>query len=118
MGVACPRAPNSIECDRVLFGVWLRRPAVAVDATIDGRYFKLDDPEWRRLQPNLQGKVFVGALRPAGLIHGPLKVHPDRGRYYWTGSHPVSARVRVIVHYAHGATAAAAFDLQLRPGWG
>jgi len=45
MGVACG-IPNSIVCDRVGLTVWLRRPAVAVSATIAGQPLKLNDPQW------------------------------------------------------------------------
>ena len=36
MGVAC-HVPNWIGCDRVGLAVWLRRPAIAVSATIPAR---------------------------------------------------------------------------------
>src|SRR5438270_737090 len=45
MGVACHVA-NSIACDRVGLAVWLRRPAIAVSASIAGAILKLDDPQW------------------------------------------------------------------------
>jgi hypothetical protein len=47
------------------------------------------------LLPNPQESHWEGFLRPAGLIDGPLKVRPDKGRYYWIGKHPVYARVTV-----------------------
>jgi hypothetical protein len=117
MGVAC-RTPNSIACDRVRLGVTLRRPAVAVEVTLGGRSFKLDDPEWSGPAHNGRRTRFAGALQPAGLINGSLKVRADRGRFYWIGTHPVFARVAILVNYGRRVTASTTFTVELRPGWG
>ena len=41
--------------------------------------------------------TFAKATAPfvEALLDGALKVQPDRGPYYWIGSHEVSARVRI-----------------------
>jgi hypothetical protein len=43
MGVSCP-IPNSFACDRVGVAVWLREPALSVDAAIAGREVQLMIP--------------------------------------------------------------------------
>jgi hypothetical protein len=110
VGVACPRA-NSIACDRVGLAVWLRRPAQRVTATIDGRPLRL-----RAGRPD--GAGYEGYLQPAGLLDGPLEVTPDRGRFYWQGSHPRDARLQIVIRRASGATDRVSLSVPLRPGWG
>src|SRR3954453_23491694 len=66
--------PNSFACDRVGLAVWLREPAVKVDAEIAGQRLQLDDPEWSGPAKEGQRAEFAGFLQPAGLIDGPLKV--------------------------------------------
>jgi hypothetical protein len=88
IGVSCPRA-NSIRCDRVGLAIWLKHDPAHLSASIEGRPLKM------RLLPNPQESHWEGFLQPAGLIDGALKVRPDRGRYYWTGKHPVYARVKI-----------------------
>ena len=68
MAIAC-RVANSIACDRIGLAVWLRRPAVWVDATVGGRTLKLDwhgdqPPRFARPGPRT---AFDGFLAPAGL---------------------------------------------------
>jgi hypothetical protein len=110
VGVACPRA-NSIACDRVGLAVWLERPAERVTATIDGRSLRL-----RAGRPDRAG--YEGYLQPAGLLDGSLKVTPDRGRFYWQGSHPRDARLHIVIRRASGATDRVSLSVPLRPGWG
>ena len=110
VGVACPQA-NSIACDRVGLAVWLRRPAAGVTATIDGRSLRLRRPERR-------DGWYEGYLQPAGLLHGALRVTPDRGRYYWQGSHPKDAQVRVTIRRDDGSVERATRVVALRAGWG
>lgn len=55
----------------------------------------------RRGEPS-EEQSWEGFLQPAGLIDGPLKVRPDRGRYYWIGTTPVSGHVRLTVFDAEG----------------
>jgi hypothetical protein len=117
MGVAC-HVPNSIACDRVGVAVWLRRPAVAVSATVDGAPLRLNDRELSGPAHNGRRTMFVGFLQPAGLLNGPLKVRPDAGRYYWIGSHPLFARVRIIADYGHGQLASVIVGVQVSPGMG
>ncbi len=107
MGVSCPR-PNSIRCDRVGLAVWLPGRTERLAASIAGR----------PLAMHRRTDHFEGFLRPAGLIDGPLRVRPDRGRYYWTGRHPVSAKVRLIVRYRGGRRARRTLRVGLAAGWG
>jgi hypothetical protein len=110
VGVACPTA-NSIACDRVGVAVWLKRPATHLSASIDGRPVVLRPPCAR-------GGWWEGYLRPAGLIDGPLRVIPDRGRYVWAGRHPRDAHVAVTIVRDSGARERAAVTVPLRAGWG
>jgi hypothetical protein len=122
MGVACPR-PNSIRCDRVGLAVWLPDRVRRLDASISGMPVTLrwraetDAAEWgitryRRIS------YYEGYLAPARLIEGPLHVRPDRGRYYWTGRHPTSARVRLVARYGSGKVARVRMRVGLAAGWG
>jgi hypothetical protein len=111
MGVSCPR-PNSISCDRVGLAVWLREEASAVVAEIDGRRFRLDDPEWMSW-PN----AFAGFLQPAGLRDGELRVPVASGRDRWLGYGHVSARVRLHVT-GGGRVRVTELDVPLHAGWG
>jgi hypothetical protein len=117
MGVAC-HVPNSIACDRVGLAVWLRRPAIAVSARIAGSALNLNDSVWSGPLRNGRRTMFAGFLRSAGLLDGPLKVQPDRGRYYWIGSHEVSARVRILVNYGGGRKVETTATVGLHAGWG
>jgi hypothetical protein len=117
LGVTCG-VPNSIRCDRVGLAVWLRRPAETVTATVAGVTIELDDPTWSG--PALHGRrtMFTGFLQPAGMLNGPLKVRPDRGRYWWAGAHATSARVRIVAIYGQRHRASVTTTVLLRAGWG
>jgi hypothetical protein len=117
MGVAC-HVPNSIACDRVGLGVWLRRPAIAVSATIAGSALNLNDPAWSGPLRNGRRTMFAGFLQPAGLLDGALRVRLDRGRYYWIGSHEVGARVSIVVDYGGGRKVQTTTMVGLHAGWG
>jgi hypothetical protein len=110
LGVACSTA-SSIACDRIGVAVWLKRPATHVNASIDGRPVVLRPPRAR-------GGWWEGYLHPAGLIDGPLRVTPDRGRYVWTGRHPRDAHVAVTIVRGLGIRERAAATVPLRAGWG
>jgi hypothetical protein len=112
LGVAC-REANSLACDRVGLAVWLRRPAARVTATINGRALRLHAgrPDGRRAW-------YRGYLQPAGLLDGPLRVTPDRGRYFWQGSHPKDALVRIRIRRTSGKVDDASLSVPLRAGWG
>jgi hypothetical protein len=117
MGVSCP-IPNSVACDRVGLGIELRTRAETATATIDGRPFRLDNRAWSDPPVGGKHKRLAGFLQPAGLLDGLLKVQPDRGRYYWIGSHPVSARVRIVVDYGGGRKLQTTTMVGLHAGWG
>jgi hypothetical protein len=118
MGVSCP-ASNEFRCDRVGLAVWLREPALEVDAAIAGRELELDDPEWSE-QPDDHGRrgMFAGFLQPAGLIDGPIQVTPDDGPDRWLGSEPVSATVDLRIVESTGETTRTTTEVNLSPGWG
>jgi hypothetical protein len=110
VGVSCRKA-NSIACDRVGLAVWLAQPAARVGATISGQRVRLH-------RPRARGGWWEGFLQPAGLLDGALRVTPDRGRYFWQGSHPRSAHVAVTITRASGTTDRTSVTVPLRPGWG
>ena len=112
IGVACPRA-NSIACDRVGLALWLGVPARRVSATIDGRALVLHPSRARNRQA-----PWIGYLQPAGLLDGELKITPDRGRDYWAGRHPKSARLVVRVTRPDGRRAVTRLNVALVAGWG
>jgi hypothetical protein len=114
LGVACPRA-NSIRCDRLGLAVWLARPATAVSATIVGRPLRLH----RGWAAGHGTRAWTGYLQPAGLLaDGPLRITPDRGRFFWQGSHPKRVRVEVRVHSPGGAVRVRSRCVWLAAGWG
>jgi hypothetical protein len=114
MGVTCDGRPNWIGCDRVGLFVYLNRDVARLTASIEGRRVPM-----RRVRGHEgPGHDWEGFLRPAGLIDGPLKVRPDRGRYYWFGKTPVSARVRLTVFDGDGESATRMLHLPLAAGYG
>jgi hypothetical protein len=108
---------NSFACDRVGLAVWLREPATSVEATIAGREFALDDPEWSGPTDEGERRLFAGFLQPAGLIDGPLKITPDDGPDRWIGRNPVSTTVDLRI-VDGDTTTTTAVEVQLWPGWG
>ncbi|HEY1274352.1 MAG TPA: hypothetical protein VGF25_05560 [Thermoleophilaceae bacterium] len=113
MGVSCDGRPNWIGCDRVGLYVYLARRVDRLRASIEGREVPMHPagggPDARY---NWQG-----FLQPAGLIEGPPKVKPERGRY-WFGKTPVSGRVRLTVYDAEGDSATRTLRLPLAAGYG
>ena len=125
MGVACPD-PNTIACDRVGLSVVLRRPALAVQATIAGHTFSLDPDaphHWHRIDdPNPDARAptiaFAGYLRPAGL-RARLHVIPDIDPTHWIGRNPVPAPlVRLRITQPDGPILSTHVRTRLSPGWG
>jgi hypothetical protein len=114
MGVSCDGRSNWIGCDRVGLYVWLRRHVPDLKASIAGRRVPM---RRARSGPDSRNN-WEGFLRPAGLIDGPLKVTPDRGRLYWFGRTPVSGRVRITVLDRNGRAATRTLRLRLAAGYG
>ena len=114
MGVTCDGRPNWIGCDRVGLYVWLRRHVPNLKASIAGRTVPMRRAQGGPDAPN----NWEGFLRPAGLINGPLKVKPDRGRLYWLGRTPVSGRVRITVFDRDGRSATRTLRIPLAAGYG
>lgn len=114
MGVSCDGRPNWIGCDRVGLFVYLDREVARLAASIEGRPVPM-----RRVHGGAgSGHDWEGFLRPAGLIDGPLKVRPDRRRYYWFGGTPVYGRVRLTVFDEEGESATRTIRLRLAAGYG
>ncbi len=113
LGVACAKA-NSIACDRVGLAIWLKRAAARVTATINGQALRLHAGGLGGRGPT----YWEGYRQHAGLLAGPLKVTPDRGRYFWQGSHPKDARVAITIERPYGSTDEASLSVPLRAGWG
>jgi len=93
VGVSCPGAPNSIKCDRVSITVWTRQRLSFVTIAIGGRRLQLQPLSSYQ---SGEGWQYTGYLQPAGLLNGPLRVRPDKGRYLWYGKHPVYFTMQVI----------------------
>jgi hypothetical protein len=64
------------------------------------------------------GTYFEGFLRPAGMLNGPLKVTPDRGRHYWRGYHRPEGHVTLTIEYRDGRSGTLQLSVPLSPGWG
>jgi len=114
MGVSCDGRPNWIGCDRVGLYVYLTRDVARLTAAIEGR----DVPIQRALGGEDARHNWEGFLKPAGLIDGPLKVRPDRGRYYWFGTRPVFGRLRLTAFNDEGNSATRRLRLRLAAGYG
>lgn len=121
MGVVCPVA-NSTACDRVGLSVWLRRPAVAVSATIAGRPLILDTRQARPyLAPGQRDRtMFTGYLQPAGIVTR-LQVIPDDSPIRWWAPSPTNAPsppVELRIDYGIGRRVVTKLDVPLEAGWG
>jgi hypothetical protein len=113
LGVACGM-PNLVVCDRVGLAVWLRRPAVAVRATIAGRPVKLDDPGWSGPIHDGRRRLFAGFLQPAGVAG---QVTPNAAGL-WFGTGAPSPTIRVWIGHGHGRVVSTQTTAQLSAGWG
>lgn len=111
MGVSCG-TPNSTACDRVGLGVWLKRPALAVNAEIHGHQFSLSDRSLSTPIRNHRRKDFAGYLRGFGLkrrYHLPV---------HWLGATPVHPAVRLRIDYGQGPLVETRLRVWLMAGWG
>lgn len=108
MGLSCPFADLS-TCDRVGLSITLRAPAQAVEATVSGRTFPLDDPTWSGPETGGTRLVFAGFLDRSGL-------RPDDPA--WIGDPEVLVPVEVSVTGGDGTVSTTTTELTLRPGWG
>jgi len=116
IGVACPRAPNSIACDRVGIAVSLPTRRAQLRATIAGRSVQLRNRATGACPR--AGCFYSGYMRHAGLLDGALRVHPDHGRYHWYGRHPVTATIQLTATYPDGTHAQTIRRAPVAPGWG
>jgi hypothetical protein len=120
MGVACA-SRDALSCDRVGVFVRLTEPAHRVTATLGGREFALDDPDFSGRLRNGEARRFAGYLEPAGLREpGPLHVlgQPRPGRDRWLDSAPNKFPVRLTIERKNGAMQTTQVDVWLAPGWG
>jgi hypothetical protein len=117
VGVACPRA-NDFRCDRVGITVWLRRPALRVEAKVWGRRVVLNDAAWSGPVRNGRRTKFAGFLQPAGLLSGPHRLPRKNGATRWIGDPPMTVPVIINVFTAPNAAASASMRVRLSPGWG
>jgi hypothetical protein len=114
IGVSCVGRPNWIACDRVGLYVYLERQVAHLRASVEGREVPMHPA---RGGPDARHN-WEGFLHPAGLIDGPLKVKPERGRYYWFGKPPVFGRVSLTVRDDEGESATRTLRLPLAAGYG
>jgi hypothetical protein len=116
MGVAC-HVPNSIACDRVGLAVWLRRPAISVSATIDGRPLRLDDAAWSGPMNRGRRSMFAGFLRPVGLV-SMLHLTTAAGPVRWLGNNAPSPQVALRIDDGNRGVSVTRLDVYLSAGWG
>ena len=115
MGVAC-HIPSSIACDRIGLTVWLRRPALAVTATISGRSFALENRMWSGAARHGLRTQFAGFLQPAG-ITSRLGVITERGGY-WDGNGTPAPLVMLEITRPGQAPVQVWTNVPLMAGWG
>lgn len=116
MGVHCPTA-NSIACDRVGLAIWLKRPAMAVSATINGRMLAMDRVGDRLIALGRPRTEFDGYLQPAGL-RTSLGVRPIAGTDLWEGDPTPYPVVWLLIDYGRGRQAITHLRVPLSAGWG
>jgi hypothetical protein len=116
MGVRCPAA-NSITCDRVGLALWLRRPALAVTATINGRALAMNRFGDQLVAPGRLRTEFDGYLQPAGL-RTSLGVRPISGTDLWEGDPTPYPMVWLLIDYGSGHPALTHVRVPLAAGWG
>jgi hypothetical protein len=128
MGVACPQ-PNAIACDRVGLAIWLKRPAVSVNATIAGQPLKLDWFGDEHRSPSGKPRTeFDGYLQPAALTTR-LHVKPTEGPSVdpvcgcrigptWLGGNSPAPIVRLQIEYPNHTRVRTQLRVGLAAGWG
>ena len=77
MGVACPQ-PNATACDRVGLAIWLKRPAISVNATIAGQPLKLDWAGEATALRNQQTQDCLRRVPAASRAHHATPCQADR----------------------------------------
>jgi hypothetical protein len=114
VGVSCDGRPNWIGCDRVGLYVYLTHDVARLTASIEGTGVPM-----RRARGGVDARHnWEGFLKPAGLIDGPLRIRPDRGRYHWYGRRPVYGRVRLTAFDDEGRSVTTRLRLRLAAGYG
>jgi hypothetical protein len=96
MGVACYRH----SCDWIGLAVWLRRPALAVTATVAGQPV--------RLQPSSAYPQRVTSIHLETAPGGPTS---------WNGEAPVPS-VQLRIRSSSGVTLDTRLHVPVQPGWG
>lgn len=113
MGVACS-TPSSTACHRIGLAVWLKRPAVAVDATLVGRRLPLDSKDWWGRSGPRGRRMFVGYLRGPD-VNAKLGIPPVS---HWEGAPTPLRVVRLRISYRDGAREKTRVRVPLMAGWG
>jgi hypothetical protein len=114
MGVSCDGRPSWIGCDRVGLYVYLTHDVARLTASIEGTGVPM-----QRARGGVDARHnWEGFLKPAGLIDGPLRIRPDRGRYHWYGRRPVYGRVRLTAFDDEGRSVTTRLRLRLAAGYG
>jgi hypothetical protein len=116
MGVHCPAA-NSITCDRLGLALWLKRPALAVTATINGRALAMNRFGDQLVAPGRPRTEFDGYLQPAGL-RTSIGVHPIAGTDLWDGDPTPYPMVWLLIDYGAGHRVLTHLRVPLAAGWG
>ena len=106
LGIACRDQPNVTACGRIGIAVWLRRPALGVEATLRG----------------VRVRLHAGGFGGRGPTYWEGYVHLDPRSLglprQWAGERPTRfLTLRLTIRYA-GRTAVGSRGVLLRPGWG
>ena len=106
LGVDCPYTANLTTCGRIGIAVWLKRPALSVDAELLGS----------------RVRMHAGGLGGKGPKYWEGYVHIARHRLglpaRWYGNKPVKfLLLRLNIRYP-AASATGSVRIQLLPGWG
>ena len=111
MGVACYRH----SCDWIGLAVWLRRPALAVTATVAGQPVRLQ-PSSAYPQPGAKA-TFVGFLRHYQRVTSIHLETAPGGPTSWNGEAPVPS-VQLRIRSSSGVTLDTRLHVPVQPGWG
>jgi hypothetical protein len=106
LGVSCPYTANVTTCGRVGVAVWLKRPALAVRATVAGTALRLHERGFGGRGPTYwEGYVRLGRKQ----LRLPRQ---------WFGTHPARFLRLQLTVTTHDLTGSGSRKIQLRPGWG
>lgn len=113
VGLGCDE-PNSIACDRLGVQVRLRHSAARVMVRLGSGQAQLSPDDGS----GPGSRSYTGRVSHAGIVHGPLRIQPDRGRSYWAGGHPRDAIAAITIIDRRGVVRTARARVPIRPGFG